>query len=157
MSSTHSTLKKLTTGKTAEKGQGSRKSKKLKTNDKPSDDPSPNLKSFKRKKGDSKFAKEVPFDVLLEICRYLQPIDLLHLSRVSKSMHDLLTSDDVGFLWKSVCFFGVCFFAHSINIFSKAYNNIPLSDRPPCPDDTNLVFYTNYVYGRHCQVRSHLI
>ena len=49
--------------------------------------------------------KELPLDVILEIFGQLEPIDLLHLSRVSKSLHDLLTSSNVTFLWKLVRLF----------------------------------------------------
>ena len=56
----------------------------------------------KRKGKESVFMKELPLDVVLEIFGLLEPIDLLHLSRVSKSLHDLLTSSDVTFLWKLV-------------------------------------------------------
>ena len=37
----------------------------------------------------------------------------------------------------------------------KAYMNVDQWDRPPlCPDETDIVLYTNYVYGRHCQVQN---
>jgi len=58
---------------------------------------------IKGKEENSKLLKDVPLDVLLEIFRLLEPVDLLHFSRVSKSLHDLLTSNDLSSLWKSVC------------------------------------------------------
>ena len=62
-----------------------------------------NRSRIKGKRENSKFMKDIPVDVLLEIFSYLGPEDLLHLSRVSKSLHDLLISDDLTFLWKLVC------------------------------------------------------
>jgi hypothetical protein len=61
-----------------------------------------NRRGIKRKRGDSKFPEDVPLDVLIEIFGLLEPVDLLHLSRVSKSLHDLLSSDDMIFLWNLV-------------------------------------------------------
>jgi hypothetical protein len=41
---------------------------------------------------------------------------------------------------------------------SQAYDNIDnLYRPPPCPDGTNIVFYTNYLYGRHCQVKKNKV
>jgi hypothetical protein len=51
----------------------------------------------------SKF-NDFPFDVLLEIFKLLEPVDLLNLSRVSNRLHGLLGSDNMVSLWKSVCF-----------------------------------------------------
>ena len=88
--------------------QGSRNSKKRKTShdkDALSDNAvayKSNRRGIKSKRGDSKISKDVPLDVLVEIFRLLEPVDLLHLSRVSKSLHDLLSSNDMIFLWKLV-------------------------------------------------------
>ena len=87
---------------------GGRKSKKQKTsNEKDTANDNTiaghsNRSRIKGKRENSKFMKDIPVDVLLEIFSHLQPEDLLHLSRVSKSLHDLLTSNDLIFLWKLV-------------------------------------------------------
>ena len=60
----------------------------------------------------SKFIKDMPLDILLEIFSLLEPIDLLYLSRVSKDLHDLLTLNDSSFLWKSVRF--LAFFVETV-------------------------------------------
>jgi hypothetical protein len=96
------------TEKTTKQTQGSRDLKKRKTST-AKDAPNPDevadrsYRSWtKGKKGALKFMKEIPIDVLLEIFSQLEPIDLLHFSRVSKSLHDLLTSNNTLFVWKSV-------------------------------------------------------
>ncbi len=96
------------TEKTTKKTQG-RNSKKQKTpngknasNDNTIADQS-NRSRVKGKEENLKFMKDIPFDVLLEIFSLLQPDDLLHLSRVSTSLRDLLTSKSLICLWKSVC------------------------------------------------------
>ena len=48
----------------------------------------------------------LPFDVLLEIFSYLEPVDLLHLSSASRYLFRLLRSDETLYIWTSVC----CFF-----------------------------------------------
>ena len=109
--------------KTTEKARGSQSSKKRKiSNEKEvSSDNAVAVKSSrastKRKREDSKFLKEIPLDVLLEIFKLLEPIDLLHLSRVSSSLHDLLTSDDTTSLWKSVRLLYHLFRDNSLIIF----------------------------------------
>ena len=89
-----------------QKAHGSRASKKQKiSNEKAVETGTTvaNNPNRKRKRGDSVFMKELPIDVVLEIFGLLEPIDLLHLSRVSKGLHNLLTSSDVTFLWNLVC------------------------------------------------------
>lgn len=97
------------TEKTTKKAQG-RNSKKQKTsngkNASNANNAIPDQSNRSRIKGkeeNSKFMKDIPFDVLLEIFSLLHPGDLLHLSRVSTSLHDLLTSKSLICLWKSVC------------------------------------------------------
>lgn len=96
----------IDTEKTTERTQGSRNIKWRKTShekDSTSDIViKSNRRGIKRKIGDSPFLKDVPLDILIEIFRLLEPIDLLYLSRVSKSLHDLLSSNDMIFLWKLV-------------------------------------------------------
>jgi hypothetical protein len=90
----------------------------------------PHIPKPRRKRGDFRLMKDLPVDVALEIFGQLEPIDLLNLSRVSKGLRSLMTSNDVRF------------------------RNVAHGDRPPpCPEKTNIVFYTNFVYGRSCQVQ----
>jgi hypothetical protein len=108
----------------------------------------------KGKRGHLKLMKEMPMEILLEILCLLEPVDLLHLSRASKSLRGLLLSNNIVYLWKLVPGFSFQIF-RSCNLFSlQAYENIrPL--RPPlCPDGVNIIHYTNFLYGRHCQVKS---
>jgi len=92
--------------KTTKKAQGRKKQKTSNEKDTANDNAIAdqlNRSRIKGKRENSKFMKDIPVDVLLEIFSYLGPEDLLHLSRVSKSLHDLLISDDLTFLWKLVC------------------------------------------------------
>jgi len=64
-------------------------------------------KKVKGKRGHLKMMNEMPVDVLLEIFCLLEPVDLLHLSRVSKSLRRLLLANNVLYIWKLV--FGFTF------------------------------------------------
>jgi hypothetical protein len=84
---------------TTKKAKGNRNVKKQKT----AKDAIAHRSNSDKIKGKSANSQlDIPIDVLLEIFRRLQPVDLLHLSRVSRNLHDLLTSEDVTFLWKFV-------------------------------------------------------
>lgn len=63
-----------------------------------------NHKKVKGKKGRLKLMTEIPVDILLEIFSHLQPVDVLHLSRVSKRLRDLLTSSNIRYIWTLVMF-----------------------------------------------------
>jgi len=54
-------------------------------------------------RGHPQFLTETPLDVLLEVFSNLEPIDLLHLSRASKSLRNFLTSNNTAYIWKLVC------------------------------------------------------
>ena len=56
----------------------------------------------KGKGGELERLKEMPVDILLEIFGNLDPIDLLHLSRVSKGLRDILYSSNAIYLWHLV-------------------------------------------------------
>jgi hypothetical protein len=60
-------------------------------------------KKVKGKRGRLKLMTEIPMDILLEIFSHLQPVDVLHLSRVSKRLRDLLTSSNIRYIWTLVC------------------------------------------------------
>ena len=53
-------------------------------------------------KGELECLKEMPVDIILEIFGNLDPIDLLHLSRISKGLRDMLTSSNAIYLWHLV-------------------------------------------------------
>ena len=55
------------------------------------------------RRGHLKLMTEMPVDILLEIFSRLEPIDLLHLSRASKILHNLLTSSNSTYIWRLVC------------------------------------------------------
>ena len=64
-----------------------------------------NYKRVKGKRGHLKMITEMPMDILLEIFCQLEPIDLLHLSRASKSLRGILVAKDIVHIWKTVtCF-----------------------------------------------------
>jgi len=56
----------------------------------------------KFKRGHLKMMNEMPVDVQLEIFCLLEPVDLLHLSRASKSLRKLLLANNVLYIWKLV-------------------------------------------------------
>ncbi len=64
-----------------------------------------NYKRVKGKRGHLKMMTEMPVDILLEIFCRLEPIDLLHLSRASKSLHSLLLATNIVYIWKMVTWF----------------------------------------------------
>ncbi len=109
----------------------------------------------KGKRGHLEMMTEMPVDILLEIFCQLEPIDLLHLSRASKSLRRLLLANNIVYIWKLVPGFSFPNF-QILEFFSfQAYENIPPSSHPPlCPDGVNIIHYTNFLYGRHCQVKS---
>ena len=76
--------------------------KKLKTADSGNTQDRTNHKKVKGKKGRLKLMTEIPMDILLEIFSHLQPVDVLHLSRVSKRLRDLLTSSNIRYIWTLV-------------------------------------------------------
>ena len=99
---------------------------------------------------------DFPIDVLLEIFSYVEPVDLLHLSSASKYLLKLLRSDDTLYIWTLVRFFLSCPSPNLKCVIFQAYANISQSAQPPkCPDGVNIIHYTNFLYGEHCQVCSH--
>jgi F-box domain len=55
-----------------------------------------------KKKGRLVFMTEMPIDILFEIFAQLEPVDLLHLSRASKDLRNILITSNANFLWKLV-------------------------------------------------------
>jgi len=64
-----------------------------------------NYKRVKGKRGQLKMITEMPMDILFEIFCQLEPIDLLHLSRASKTLRGILVAKDIVHIWKKV----ICF------------------------------------------------
>lgn len=65
--------------------------------------PNPAWSKVKGKRGQLKMVVEMPFDILLEIFKYLQPGDLLSLAMANKALRTLLLDRTVALpLWKSV-------------------------------------------------------
>ncbi|KAG5341400.1 hypothetical protein C0989_010766 [Termitomyces sp. Mn162] len=61
-------------------------------------------------RGKLKLITEMPFDILYETFSHLHPVDLLHLSQASKSLHDILLNRRAQSVWKThaqQCFFWV--------------------------------------------------
>ncbi|KAJ7775178.1 hypothetical protein B0H16DRAFT_1450572 [Mycena metata] len=90
-----------------------------------------------RKRGKLRFITEVPLDVLFEIFGQLLPLDLLHISRASKSLRNILLRNSSAFIWR------------------EAFANITGPTPPPCPNDLNephfvtgrpLWFFGNFLY-----------
>jgi len=61
-----------------------------------------NYKRVKGKRGHLKMITEMPMDILLEIFCQLEPVDLLHLSRASKSLRGILVANNIEYIWKMV-------------------------------------------------------
>ncbi|KAF5372850.1 hypothetical protein D9758_001478 [Tetrapyrgos nigripes] len=79
-----------------------------------------------------KVATEMPLDVIFEIFMYLEPLDILSLSRTNKDLQNLLTPKSSGYIWKA------------------ARENI--EDLPPPPSDMNEMQYASLMFDRYCQV-----
>ncbi|KAJ2932600.1 hypothetical protein H1R20_g4492, partial [Candolleomyces eurysporus] len=73
---------------------------------------------------------EMPLDVLLEIFSHLEPADLIHLSRTTKTLRSVIMSRS------------------SRNIWTQALASIP--DLPPCPDDLIEAKYANLMFTDYC-------
>ncbi|ESK90963.1 hypothetical protein Moror_16361 [Moniliophthora roreri MCA 2997] len=80
-----------------------------------------------------RFAKEAPLDVCLEVFKYLQPRDLLHLARTSKALRGFLMSNSSQLIWRT------------------ARENVP--DLPPLPPDLNEPQYASLLFDTFCYAR----
>ena len=59
------------------------------------------------------FMQEMPMDILFEAFVHLEPADLLHLSRASKDLRNILIASNAIFLWKLVYLFTPLFYFFS--------------------------------------------
>jgi len=60
---------------------------------------------------------EMPNDILLEIFSQVDPIDLFHISRATKTLRDLITRSNSGFVWKRVHHFSVLYMSWIETVF----------------------------------------
>ncbi|KAJ3893127.1 hypothetical protein GG344DRAFT_18943, partial [Lentinula edodes] len=75
---------------------------------------------------------KLPLDLELEIYSYLEPLDLLRLSRTSKDLRVFLMSRSNAIVWRT------------------ARMNVP--DLPPLPSDLSEPEYANLVFASYCHV-----
>ncbi len=61
------------------------------------------FRKIKGRRGKLKAMTELPFDILLEIFGYLEPLDLLNISRATKELRAFITGENTTVLWKQVC------------------------------------------------------
>ncbi|KAF7760386.1 hypothetical protein Agabi119p4_11062 [Agaricus bisporus var. burnettii] len=79
---------------------------------------------------------EIPLDTLHDILRLLDPIDLLHLSWVNKSMNLVFMERSARYIWKEAL----------ARLFESD------GSPPPCPEDLNFAQYTRFLFHRKCMV-----
>lgn len=60
------------------------------------------FRKIKGRRGKLKVMTELPFDILLEIFGYLEPLDLLNISRATKELRAFITGENTTVLWKQV-------------------------------------------------------
>ncbi|KAJ3900514.1 hypothetical protein F5879DRAFT_412417 [Lentinula edodes] len=75
---------------------------------------------------------KLPLDLELEIYSYLEPLDLLRLSRTSKDLRVFLMSRSNAIVWRA------------------ARSNVP--DLPPLPSDLSEPEYANLVFASYCHM-----
>jgi hypothetical protein len=66
---------------------------------------------------------------------YLEPLDILRLSRTSKDLRNLLMPKSSEYIWRAA--------------------RLNIEDLPPPPSDMNEVQYANFMFDKYCQV-SHI-
>lgn len=96
-------------------------------------------------------ALDLPVDVLLEIFRHLDPVDLLNLSWTDRTLRAYMLQRSVSLqVWKAV---GVveAVLARCSDVVYQAFAGV--TPQPPeCPDDLSLPQYANLLYGDTCFV-----
>ncbi|CAE7148447.1 unnamed protein product [Rhizoctonia solani] len=76
--------------------------------------------------------KNMPVEVLIEIARYVHPLDLIMLSRVNKFFRELFVDKRSARIWQS------------------AMHNLPTL--PPCPDDVCEPQYAAMIFTKRCSL-----
>ncbi|KAG6828818.1 hypothetical protein H0H92_006643 [Tricholoma furcatifolium] len=85
-----------------------------------------------RRRGKLRFITEMPMDILYETFSYLQPADLLRLSRANKTLRSTVLNRRANYIWKQV--------------FLNVEDNPP----PTIPADMTYPNYTLLLYGTDC-------
>ncbi|KAG6839428.1 hypothetical protein C0991_002625, partial [Blastosporella zonata] len=75
------------------------------------------FKNIRGRRGALKDIVEMPVDVLFEIFMYLNPVEVLHLSRMCKSLRRILMVKSAEFIWRQA--------------------RLNLEGFPDCPEDLN--------------------
>ncbi|KAJ1305348.1 hypothetical protein OPQ81_000363 [Rhizoctonia solani] len=109
---------------------------------KPEPEPAPALKRARRlnarqglhsNKASGKLGlMNIPVEVLIEIARYVHPLDLIMLSRVNKFFRELFMDKRSAMIWRS------------------ARENVP--GLPPCPDDVCEPQYAAMIFTKRCSM-----
>ncbi|KAF5373096.1 hypothetical protein D9758_001493 [Tetrapyrgos nigripes] len=79
-----------------------------------------------------KLVTEVPLDVIFEIFSHLEPLDILHLSRTSLDLRNLLTTRSSEHIWKNA--------------------RLNVEDLLPLPPDLNEIQYAHLFFDTSCGV-----
>lgn len=80
---------------------------------------------------------DMPLDVLLEIFEFLLPLDVLHLSRTSNDIRNVLMHRSAMFIWKSAF---------------ENWNASTECPSPPCPEDMTEPQWASLLFDDHCSV-----
>ncbi|KAK7449719.1 hypothetical protein VKT23_013194 [Stygiomarasmius scandens] len=78
---------------------------------------------------------DMPLDVIFEIFLYLEPLDILRLSRTSRDLRDLLTSRSSEYIWRTA--------------------RLNVEGLPPLPPDLNEMQYANLAFDNFCHACGH--
>ncbi|KAG6850403.1 hypothetical protein H0H93_013628 [Arthromyces matolae] len=89
-------------------------------------------RTVRGRRGQLETVFQLPLDVLFEIFAQLTPLDLLNLSRTSKSLRDILMRRSSQYMWKSA--------------------RAQVEGLPDCPNDMSEPAYANLVFYPYCQV-----
>ncbi|KAF8907417.1 hypothetical protein CPB85DRAFT_1311757 [Mucidula mucida] len=87
-------------------------------------------KKVRGKRGILQKIADTPLDVLFEIFSYLDPIDLLRISRTTKDLRQLLMSKSSALIWERA--------------------RLAIEGLPPKPDDLNDPQYINLLFDKYC-------
>lgn len=109
----------------------------------------------KGRRGRLRFMTEMPLDVLHEIFRELEPLDLVHLSWASKSLRAIVMGKPARYIWKEVRVQHSLSFSRVLNLLHQLFERHFTSKNPPpnCPDDLNLAQYAHFLFTKTCMVR----
>ncbi|KAF9074120.1 hypothetical protein BDP27DRAFT_1288092 [Rhodocollybia butyracea] len=92
-------------------------------------------KGNRGKRGQLKNFQTFPLDIVLEIFSYLEPLDVLRLSRTSRDMRTFLMTRNNTIIWRT------------------ARSNVP--DFPPLPSDLSEPQYASLAFDSYCRICSH--